>query len=103
MHIAAILRDEFRSYDIAARFGGDEFVAMLTNVNQRQALVIAERIRSVAEKSPALFEARTIKFRFSAGISSLKSKDADLHLALKRADDALYKAKREGRNRVVVG
>jgi diguanylate cyclase (GGDEF)-like protein len=102
VHLASILRAEFRSYDTVARYGGDEFVALLTNVNQRQALVIAERIRSAVERSPVSFEARAITFRFSAGISSLRPKDPNLHLALKRADDALYKAKEEGRNRVVV-
>lgn len=101
-HVAGIIKGEVRPYDLAARFGGDEFVLLLSDVNKEQAIIIAERIRSTAERNIFQVEARQIPIRLSLGVTSLEAEDNDLKKILHRADTALYKAKNDGRNRVIV-
>jgi diguanylate cyclase (GGDEF)-like protein len=96
--LAAIFQQEIRAFDLVARFGGDEFVIMLVDVDQDRALAIAERIRGVVAATPIRFGSRTLNVQLSVGISSFDSKDPDLTTILKRADNALYHAKNEGRN-----
>ena len=100
--LATILKEEVRAFDLVARYGGDEFIIMLVNANQGQAYSIAERIRSAVAKTPVTVDSRTLNIHLSGGISSFDAKDPELKVILKRADDALYRAKRQGRNRVEI-
>ena len=97
---AGVCRAELRSTDIAARLGGDEFVVLMPHTTCEQAAPIAERLRVlVASQLRALGtlgEGATI----SGGLSELLPGDASSEEVLKRADDALYQAKRSGRNRI---
>jgi len=99
---AQILKNEVRPYDLAARFGGDEFVMLICNVNKEQAALIAERIRALAEQAPISPNQQTTYIRLSLGVAAASPQDVQLDQVLQRADSALYRAKSEGRNRVAV-
>lgn len=99
---SARLRRNIRGVDLACRFGGEEFVVLMPDTDFRQAQMVAERVRSaVAERSFELGAGRPLPVTVSVGVA-LNESDADTpEMLLKRADVALYRAKREGRNRVV--
>ncbi len=92
-----------RPYDFLGRYGGEEFIACLPNTNEEQALSIADRLRrGIEEMVISLSGGVNIPITASIGTASYTAgagKD-DVDRIIKRADDALYKAKREGRNRV---
>ncbi len=97
------LRRNIRGVDLACRFGGEEFVVLMPDTDDRQAQFVAERVRNaVAER---LFEvgrsSRGLSVTVSVGVAVNESKDDTPETILRRADIALYRAKREGRNRVV--
>lgn len=96
------LRRNIRGVDLACRFGGEEFVVLMPDTDWRQAQGVAERVRqAVAEKVFATSNARPLTLTVSVGLA-LNESDLDTpEMMLKRADVALYRAKREGRNRVV--
>jgi two-component system cell cycle response regulator len=99
---SARLRRNIRGVDLACRFGGEEFVVLMPDTDFRQAQMVAERVRSaVAERGFELGAGRPLGVTVSVGVA-LNESDADTpEMLLKRADVALYRAKREGRNRVV--
>jgi len=96
------LRRNIRGVDLACRFGGEEFVVLMPDTDWRQAQGVAERVRqAVAEKDFATSNSRPLALTVSVGLA-LNESDLDTpEVMLKRADVALYRAKREGRNRVV--
>ena len=100
--VAKILQNEVRIYDLAARFGGDEFVMLLCNVDKLRAIQVAERIRAMAEQTPISSDQHTIYIRLSLGVADANPQDSQLDHVLQRADAALYQAKNDGRNRVSV-
>lgn len=99
---AVRLRRNIRGVDLACRFGGEEFVVLMPDTDFRHAQGVAERVRmAIAERSFEFAAGRTLPITVSVGVS-LNESDMDTPEALlKRADIALYRAKREGRNRVV--
>jgi diguanylate cyclase (GGDEF)-like protein/putative nucleotidyltransferase with HDIG domain len=101
--IAEIFRAELRDYDVPARFGGEEFSILLPETLQPQALEIAERIRrAVAERG---FEVETseqpIHATLSIGVATYPEDGIDANQLLHQADLAVYRAKVQGRNRVL--
>ena len=95
-----LLREIIRTEDVAARWGGEEFIVLLPHTASDAAAALAERIRAAFEQQSD----GAIKIGLSASfgvVQSLESDDADT--LIRRADAALYQAKREGRNRVVLG
>jgi diguanylate cyclase (GGDEF)-like protein len=86
-----------RKSDIIGRVGGEEFAIILPDTNAKLAMTIAERIRMEIEK--ARFESEDIAVAISIGVA-LQHDDEDIYSLLSRADQALYIAKRNGRNRV---
>ncbi|NYE59374.1 diguanylate cyclase (GGDEF)-like protein [Duganella sp. 1224] len=90
---ADVCRRALRATDFPARLGGDEFVVLMPHTDSEQALPIAERLRlRIAEQTGATI---------SGGLSEMTPGDLSYEEVLKRADDALYRAKRDGRNRIV--
>jgi len=93
-----------RSGDAAARFGGDEFAAFLLDADLGQGLVAAERIRSTVENYPFSVvrqgSKETHRITMSIGVSSFPADSSDPIELVEMADSALYRSKREGRNRV---
>ncbi|MFK4809257.1 PleD family two-component system response regulator [Devosia neptuniae] len=96
------LKRNVRGVDLACRFGGEEFVVLMPDTDVRQAESIAERVRqSVAERSFEAGAGRMIGVTVSVGVTLNESLSDTPETLIKRADVALYRAKREGRNRVV--
>jgi diguanylate cyclase (GGDEF)-like protein len=91
----------FRTEDVFSRIGGEEFAALLPNAALDDAILVAERVRRSMASSPVAAGGTVLVVTVSVGAASLKFGDTPARL-LKRADDALYQAKRAGRNRVVV-
>ncbi len=98
--VAATLASNARSFDLVARWGGEEFVAILTNVEPHQVLGIAERSRRLIEASGLRHDAGLIRVTVSVGATLAADGDRRDSLVA-RADRLLYAGKRGGRNRVV--
>jgi diguanylate cyclase (GGDEF)-like protein/putative nucleotidyltransferase with HDIG domain len=101
--IADVFQEELRHYDVAARFGGEEFSILLPETPTTQALEIAERIRrAVADRR---FDVETssepIRATVSIGIASYPMDGTDANELIHQADLAVYRAKLQGRNRVL--
>ena len=96
------VRKSIRGIDLACRIGGEEFVVVMPETDMAVAATVAERLRRkiAAEPFPIEQGRRNIDVTISIGIASLEAHDTSAQL-LKRADQALYRAKRDGRNRVV--
>ncbi|RYE07056.1 MAG: PleD family two-component system response regulator [Hyphomicrobiales bacterium] len=96
------LKRNIRGVDLACRFGGEEFVVLMPDTDFRQAQGVAERVRmSVAERGFEFGTGRPLKVTCSVGVALNEHQTDTPEMILKRADVALYRAKREGRNRVV--
>lgn len=102
-HVAQLLHHQLRQYDIAARLGGEEFVLMLPDTTVADGLVAAERVRLAIEAmQPAcLAGVATPPVTVSLGVAALDAASDDADALLRRADEALYRAKSGGRNRSV--
>lgn len=89
-----------RHVDILGRYGGDEFVILLPETDHHRAREIAERIRASIADSPMITDAGSVNVSISVGITEATPDTADLGLLLNKADQALYKSKRAGRNTI---
>ena len=97
--IADITQNHWRSYDIVARFGGEEFVGLLPNTQLDHALKITDRLREKIQNAELhLPDGRLIHFTISAGVIEVPIYLLDLKALIKLADQALYRAKKNGRN-----
>jgi len=101
--ISSLLKNSVRRKDTVARYGGEEFILILPEAGLEQSFVIAERIRQSVEKTLFEVERAQVNLTLSMGISNfpshrVKSKEE----LIKMADQALYDAKRGGRNRVCI-
>lgn len=99
---ATILATEVRSEDIAARLGGEEFAVVLPDTEPLAAVWAAERVRQIFTTRSFVSSAGGFSKTVSAGISLATDIHTDLAVLLRQADTALYEAKREGRNRVII-
>jgi two-component system chemotaxis response regulator CheY len=104
LHIAALVSQSVRPYDWVGRWGGEEFLVVLPGALLPDAGVIAERIRQTMANTPLeLITGESISLHASFGVSSAPPPDNDypsLEHLVSQADEALYRAKRQGRNRV---
>lgn len=99
--VAELLGSKSRSNDIVGRYGGEEFCILLPGLNREQTRVIAERIRIAVEQESAIRFASTLRFTASFGVSSLSDGAGNPKDLIEQADQALYLAKRGGRNRII--
>lgn len=99
--VAAAIRDELRTVDIAARYGGEELALILPRTELVAALGLAERVRArVADCAITLDDGRVVRLTASFGVAAFPDSGADSAASLvKRADQALYRAKRAGKDR----
>ena len=97
--VAQILLQSVRSIDYAARYGGDEFIIILVETSADMAQKTAERIRSQVENMRYSVDGSTISVTVSIGIVQCQRDDGTPTMLLARVDNALYEAKRAGRNR----
>jgi len=98
---AEVIHKSIRSYDLLCRYGGEEFVLLFSVRNENEALVVAERIRKGVEQCLIKYEEHDLKITCSIGLSKLLGSDT-LETSIKKADDALYAAKKAGRNQVKI-
>ena len=98
--IAQILKENIREIDIAARYGGEEFCVLLPDTDLEGAQYAAERIRQATEKTVIEVYDNKVQATVSVGLATFSKNGETLEELLERADQALYKAKEEGRNRV---
>jgi len=96
---AKILKKEARSVDIVGRFGGEEFLALLSDTDTHGGVTFAKKVLKHVEKSRFMYKGNRIKVTVSAGVSERK-KHISLQATISSADEYLYIAKKNGRNRV---
>lgn len=100
--IATLIRRNIRNTDVAGRYGGEEFIIILPQADLSSALVVAERIRVVIENAEMKDSAGDVfAITVSQGLSGWEP-GKDVHSLISRADEALYTAKENGRNRVEI-
>jgi diguanylate cyclase (GGDEF)-like protein len=102
--IASVLKRSIRSYDLAARYGGEEMVLVLPQASPHKALPLAERIRTTVAELPfrGATSSHRVQLTISVGVAGLPAHAKSQSELIERADQALYLAKEEGRNRVGV-
>jgi diguanylate cyclase (GGDEF)-like protein len=89
-----------RESDTLYRYGGEEFVVTLADTDIQGAVFMFGRLRQMMAKSPMVHGRKKIKMTFSGGVASMRD-DEDGSSMLSRADQALYQAKQQGRDRVI--
>jgi len=100
--IAVLIRRNIRETDIVGRYGGEEFIIILPKTNLSSAWVVAERLRTIIEKTEMKDSAgNAFTITVSQGLVGWE-RDEDAASLISRADEALYKAKEKGRNRVQI-
>jgi len=97
------IKRSIRGIDLACRYGGEEFVIVMPETDMTVAAMVAERLRRRIAAEPFAIDQskRSVPVTISIGIAGLRGKEDTAAAVLKRADQALYRAKRDGRNRVV--
>ncbi|MDI3273154.1 GGDEF domain-containing protein [Pseudomonas sp. MDT1-16] len=99
--VAASIKSQLRNVDMVFRFGGEEFLILLSNTNREAAALVGERLRLAAQTEDYAADGHLIELTVSLGCSTLLPGESADSL-LRRADSALYVAKREGRNRLAM-
>ena len=97
--VAKLIRRSMRNEDLAGRFGGEEFILVLVGTDQNGGMIFAERLRHKTEHMKVI--GMRSKVTMSLGVTELLPEDSSDE-AIRRADEAMYQAKRAGRNRVIV-
>ncbi|RWU26991.1 hypothetical protein DM813_03930 [Pseudomonas alkylphenolica] len=100
--VASVLRKRLRARDFIARFGGEEFVLLIPQTGMAAGCQLAEALRAAIEACPFHFKGERVTITLSIGISAFRSGERSEGV-LKRADEALYRAKHLGRNRIEQG
>jgi diguanylate cyclase (GGDEF)-like protein len=100
--VARTLDASCRAFDIVARWGGEEFGAIISHVDARQLVLVAEKFRAMVAASGLRLPGQSLGVTISVGAAAAQADDTAETL-VRRADQALYEAKRLGRNRVCVG
>ncbi|MEA1926640.1 MAG: diguanylate cyclase [Candidatus Auribacterota bacterium] len=105
IRLSGTLREEIRRQDILGRYGGEEFLIILPETTGEAAAVLMERCRRKVAETPYIEDSQSssVSVTFSAGIAELTGDDHSIEDLIERADRALYKAKENGRDQVVVG
>jgi diguanylate cyclase (GGDEF)-like protein len=101
--IGKLFKDKFRGSDIACRYGGEEFLIILPETSLGDTLKRADALREEIKKMEMVFQGQILgSITMSMGISAYPEKGTKMEDLLRAADTALYKAKQEGRDRVVL-
>lgn len=98
--VAGIIRKTIRKIDMAGRFGGEEFVLYLHHADRNRAGNVAERLRMIIEKARHVFQGRETGVTASFGVACYPSDGTTVQELIARVDEALYRSKQEGRNRI---
>lgn len=99
--LSARIKGTIRKEELFSRYGGEEFAVVLPETNQEGAIALAERLLRVISQEPFVYEDRSYSVTISAGVATTMGEGTTSTIDLiRQADDKLYQAKREGRNRV---
>ncbi len=98
--VATRLASNMRAVDVVSRYGGEEFMIAMPETRESDALVAADRVRGLIAGTPIYVDGQALSVTTSAGVAQVR-KGEQLRDVFRRADDALYKAKQAGRNRVL--
>jgi diguanylate cyclase (GGDEF)-like protein/PAS domain S-box-containing protein len=101
--LVRICRESLREADLVVRWGGEEFVVLLPKTGQATALAIAERLRCAIETATVEHLGDPVVITVSIGVATACAADTCADDVVRRADSALYRAKRSGRNRIAAG
>ncbi|MBM3117189.1 GGDEF domain-containing protein [Jeongeupia naejangsanensis] len=101
VHVANLTRVVLRENDLLVRYGGEEFLILLTDTDVNGASYVIDRLRTVAGRTPFLHKGQRIEVSFSTGIAQLRP-DENGRALLLRADEALYRAKNTGKSRTEI-
>lgn len=100
--VADVVREQMRDTDYAGRYGGEEFVILLPDIDSAGAQVFAERLRLRIEALVVSHEEQQIRFTVSLGVADLSLPMDEYKQLIERADQALYASKKGGRNQTNV-
>ncbi|MEH6471505.1 MAG: GGDEF domain-containing protein [Halopseudomonas sp.] len=100
--VAKLISGRLRDTDFVARYGGEEFVVLMPETKIEAAREVIEEVRQAVADSPFNFGGEPVQITMSFGITDIREADASHEDAFQRADDALYQAKQQGRNRSIV-
>lgn len=100
--LAHLIKAQVRKSDFVFRYGGEEFAIVLPDITLEHSQIIAEKIRHLAESQNFKVEEKSISVTLSIGLSLFQKEDQSINKVVIRADEALYRAKNNGRNRVEV-
>lgn len=98
--VAHLIEKEKREEDVVARYGGEELVIILPETNKVNTIIKAERIRKKIQDMPLKFDGNTIKISISGGVATFPQDASEPNKLIQCADQALYRAKAEGKNRI---
>lgn len=101
-NLAELVSRSIRDSDLAGRYGGEEFAVLLPDVTSAGARLLAERLRRKVEASEVVHEGQVIRYTISVGVADLTETCTTYERFIQRADEALYRSKHEGRNRVTL-
>jgi len=100
--VASALQETVRAQDFVARMGGDEFCVLLPDTDLKEAVTVAERLRTEVHDLAIRFRGETVSIKTSLGVAAAEICGMTWQSLMDESDAALYRAKREGKNRVVV-
>lgn len=100
--LTSICLENLREEDVFARHGGEEFIIALSETGEQGASLVAERIRSEVMAHPIAVNGERLNITISSGVSQYRPNEDGIAATIKRADDALYAAKKNGRNQLAV-
>ena len=100
--VSEIMLAELRSYDIPARWGGEEFLILLPDTYEKEAYTIAERLRGIIAEDFLLYNNRPVSYSITFGIIEFSDCSDPIERYIKKVDIALYKGKKEGKNRTIL-
>lgn len=101
-HLANVIRENIRPQDSAGRYGGEEFLILLPDTGLEDGLLAMRRLQRELTKRIFLHDNKKVLITFSAGVAEMQEKET-VQTAIERADKAMYKAKKAGKNRVEGG
>lgn len=99
--LVASIRGGLRRGDVLARLGGEEFIVLTQGMDMAGSEALAERIRAAVERAQLVIDGQVLQLTISVGVALAEPDETEMAAVLRRADKALYAAKRAGRNRVV--
>jgi diguanylate cyclase (GGDEF)-like protein len=100
--LASVFKETIRSSDYAARYGGEEFIIILPEISPEQGVEAAERIRRKVGEQRFEGDGEAIEVTISVGVASYPENGEDAETVIRNADEALYEAKKLGRNQVIL-